>query len=182
MQNSDKYIDNNTIEINTGGFPLLMDDTNEKKYKDEVTGSKRKNNNEFPRIRKNKLLTSSMEIYNKKQKICNEIKDVINPTFKIDNMLYKKTKTLKELIKESKRFRRDHNLKYKEIADKKEAIYITKKNDYIQTKIKGVDPDNVVENKASVYNKNWIKGKSHIKTINALRTDNDFKKQLIDFL
>lgn len=98
MQNSDKYIDNNTIEINTGGFPLLMDDTNEKKYKDEVTGSKRKNNNEFPRIRKNKLLTSSMEIYNKKQKICNEIKDVINPTFKIDNMLYKKTKTLKGII------------------------------------------------------------------------------------
>ncbi|OUM60141.1 hypothetical protein PIROE2DRAFT_14171 [Piromyces sp. E2] len=177
MQNTNDYINDNTIEINTGGFPKSTENGNA-----EGSSSKRKNNNELVYHRKNKVVTSMEELFNKKQKICDEIKDVINPSFKIDNMLYKKTKTLKELIKESKRFRRDHNLKFKELIDKKDVIHIKKANDYIQTKIKGIDPQNVSDNKALVYNKNWVKGKSHIKSINSLRTDRDFKKQLIDFL
>ncbi|ORX42990.1 hypothetical protein BCR36DRAFT_336684, partial [Piromyces finnis] len=172
----DTNIKDNTIEISTDGF---LNKTENNKTKGSSSNSKK---HELTSHRINKLVSSSTELYNKKQKICNEIKDVINPTLRIDNMLYKKTKTLKELIKESKRFRRDHNLKFKEVFDRKEAIHITKANDYIQTRIKGVDPQNVDKHKALIYNKNWVKGKSHIKSINSLRTDNDFKKQLIDFL
>jgi len=93
MQNSD----NNTIEINTGGFLYSVENNTSKIDQDEVSGNKtkRKNCNELSKLKKSKVLSSSTMLYNKKQKICNEIKDVINPNFKIDNMLYKKTKTLK---------------------------------------------------------------------------------------
>jgi len=94
MQNSNDYINSdNAIEINTGGFPNSTENGNI-----EGSSSKRKIHHELLNYRKNKAITSMEELYNKKQKICDEIKDVINPSFRIDNMLYKKTKTLKGIL------------------------------------------------------------------------------------
>jgi len=97
MQNSDKYVNNNIIEFDARGLPFIVDDSNES-YHNDVANTKRKNLAELPQLKKTKILSSSMEIYNKKQKICNEIKDVLNPTFKINNKIHKKTKTLQGII------------------------------------------------------------------------------------
>lgn len=50
------------------------------------------------KMKKKKDFTSEERLYNKKLKVCKEIKNTINPKFQEDMLLSKKTRTLKGFI------------------------------------------------------------------------------------